>query len=304
MAAAVAVGMQHSSVALGLSAMGLNWRHKRLPSADRSRESDAEASGLQRRFPTEHKFHHALLELHLEEGALVCPETGRRFPVNKGIPNMLLHEDEEKVMLNLSDEMRNGLKESEVQCEVKSMLHSNVYGAGITDFKSRCVPGAKTDIDDPLSFINDSQRFVNGRTDHVEASNLLMDEEWSISHDTFPVKDLHCENHLSYDYLLNHYLPLCSSPTKIPFVTSVDQILEVLQPSEKFSVPSSNLALFNDSNCYKEEFGHFSISSNYTLIDYEETRCLLGKKAKNWIQRENPGATEHRSREGYSQMTT
>ncbi|XP_047958677.1 multifunctional methyltransferase subunit TRM112 homolog A-like [Salvia hispanica] len=40
------------------------------------------------------RFHHALLELHLEEGALVCPETGRKFPVNKGIPNMLLHEDE------------------------------------------------------------------------------------------------------------------------------------------------------------------------------------------------------------------
>ncbi|MED6219458.1 hypothetical protein PIB30_036049 [Stylosanthes scabra] len=40
------------------------------------------------------RFHHALLELHLEEGALLCPETGRRFPVNKGIPNMLLHEDE------------------------------------------------------------------------------------------------------------------------------------------------------------------------------------------------------------------
>ncbi|KAM5575709.1 multifunctional methyltransferase subunit TRM112 [Rosa sericea] len=40
------------------------------------------------------KFHHALLELVLEEGALVCPETGRRFPVSKGIPNMLLHEDE------------------------------------------------------------------------------------------------------------------------------------------------------------------------------------------------------------------
>lgn len=40
------------------------------------------------------KFHHVLLELHLEEGALVCPETGRKFPVNKGIPNMLLHEDE------------------------------------------------------------------------------------------------------------------------------------------------------------------------------------------------------------------
>ena len=40
------------------------------------------------------KFHHALLELHLEKGALVCPETARRFPVNQGIPNMLLLEDE------------------------------------------------------------------------------------------------------------------------------------------------------------------------------------------------------------------
>ncbi|PNH08025.1 hypothetical protein TSOC_005476 [Tetrabaena socialis] len=39
-------------------------------------------------------FHHALLEVTLEEGSLVCPETGRKFPVNKGIPNMLLNEDE------------------------------------------------------------------------------------------------------------------------------------------------------------------------------------------------------------------
>eukprot|EP00244_Chara_vulgaris_P010344 TRINITY_DN4731_c0_g1_i2.p3 TRINITY_DN4731_c0_g1~~TRINITY_DN4731_c0_g1_i2.p3 ORF type:complete len:123 (+),score=25.52 TRINITY_DN4731_c0_g1_i2:436-804(+) len=40
------------------------------------------------------KLHHVLLEVNLEEGALVCPETGRRFPVSKGIPNMLLNEDE------------------------------------------------------------------------------------------------------------------------------------------------------------------------------------------------------------------
>jgi multifunctional methyltransferase subunit TRM112 len=40
------------------------------------------------------KFHHALLELELEEGDLVCPETGRKFPVKKGIPNLLLREDE------------------------------------------------------------------------------------------------------------------------------------------------------------------------------------------------------------------
>jgi multifunctional methyltransferase subunit TRM112 len=40
------------------------------------------------------KLHHALLEVELVEGFLVCPETGRKFPVTKGIPNMLLHEDE------------------------------------------------------------------------------------------------------------------------------------------------------------------------------------------------------------------
>ena len=39
-------------------------------------------------------FHHALLEVSLIEGALICPETGRRFTVSKGIPNLLLNEDE------------------------------------------------------------------------------------------------------------------------------------------------------------------------------------------------------------------
>lgn len=39
-------------------------------------------------------FHHALLEVTLEEGSLVCPETGRKFSVQKGIPNLLLNEDE------------------------------------------------------------------------------------------------------------------------------------------------------------------------------------------------------------------
>ena len=38
--------------------------------------------------------HHALLEVRLIEGALICPESGRRFPVSNSIPNMLLREDE------------------------------------------------------------------------------------------------------------------------------------------------------------------------------------------------------------------
>ena len=38
--------------------------------------------------------HHVLLEVHVKEGKLICPESGRPFPVKNGIPNMLLREDE------------------------------------------------------------------------------------------------------------------------------------------------------------------------------------------------------------------
>mmetsp|Transcript_24695 Transcript_24695/g.36400 ORF Transcript_24695/g.36400 Transcript_24695/m.36400 type:complete len:125 (-) Transcript_24695:148-522(-) len=38
--------------------------------------------------------HHILFEVHVIEGYLICPETGRKFPIHDGIPNMLLHEDE------------------------------------------------------------------------------------------------------------------------------------------------------------------------------------------------------------------
>jgi uncharacterized protein YbaR (Trm112 family) len=40
------------------------------------------------------RIHRLLFEVALVEGSLVCPETGRKFPVRDGIPNMLLHEDE------------------------------------------------------------------------------------------------------------------------------------------------------------------------------------------------------------------
>ncbi|MBN3300116.1 multifunctional methyltransferase subunit TRM112-like protein [Amia ocellicauda] len=38
--------------------------------------------------------HHALLEVEVVEGCLQCPESGRQFPVSRGIPNMLLTEEE------------------------------------------------------------------------------------------------------------------------------------------------------------------------------------------------------------------
>lgn len=40
------------------------------------------------------KLHHLLLEIDIVEGQLQCPETGRIFPISRGIPNMLLNEDE------------------------------------------------------------------------------------------------------------------------------------------------------------------------------------------------------------------
>ena len=33
--------------------------------------------------------HHLLLDVHLIEGELECPESGQRFAVTNGIPNMM-----------------------------------------------------------------------------------------------------------------------------------------------------------------------------------------------------------------------
>ena len=38
--------------------------------------------------------HKLLFDIHVKNGNLVCPESGRKFPIRDGIPNMLLHEDE------------------------------------------------------------------------------------------------------------------------------------------------------------------------------------------------------------------
>ncbi|KAL7885737.1 hypothetical protein AOLI_G00060320 [Acnodon oligacanthus] len=40
------------------------------------------------------KVHRVLLEIEVIEGSLQCPESGREFPISKGVPNMLLNEDE------------------------------------------------------------------------------------------------------------------------------------------------------------------------------------------------------------------
>ncbi|KAI0791306.1 hypothetical protein C8Q75DRAFT_792535 [Abortiporus biennis] len=38
--------------------------------------------------------HHVLLEIHIEEGAMICPNCQHVYPISNGIPNMLLAEHE------------------------------------------------------------------------------------------------------------------------------------------------------------------------------------------------------------------
>ncbi|KZV67393.1 Trm112p-domain-containing protein [Peniophora sp. CONT] len=40
------------------------------------------------------KLHHVLLEIHIEEGSMTCPNCGHVYPISSGIPNMLLAEHE------------------------------------------------------------------------------------------------------------------------------------------------------------------------------------------------------------------
>ena len=54
--------------------------------------TEAQAAGEDEAFLK--NLHTVLLEVRLIKGALICPETGRRFPVTNSIPNMLLNEDE------------------------------------------------------------------------------------------------------------------------------------------------------------------------------------------------------------------
>lgn len=66
--------------------------------ADSLGYSDGLPKTLEAKFDEDEEFlkkaHRVLLELEVEEGSLTCPESGRVFPISKGIPNMLLTEAE------------------------------------------------------------------------------------------------------------------------------------------------------------------------------------------------------------------
>ena len=66
-----------------------------------STQCDEQLPELPAELPTEElddalvaDLHKVLFDVHVVEGQLVCPDTGRQFPIKEGIPNMILHEDE------------------------------------------------------------------------------------------------------------------------------------------------------------------------------------------------------------------
>jgi multifunctional methyltransferase subunit TRM112 len=38
--------------------------------------------------------HNLLLDVHVKRGTLICPESGKRFPIENDLPNMMLPENE------------------------------------------------------------------------------------------------------------------------------------------------------------------------------------------------------------------
>ena len=46
------------------------------------------------------KIHHVLLEIDVINGELICPESGRKFTITNGIPNMFEHECESEMQVD------------------------------------------------------------------------------------------------------------------------------------------------------------------------------------------------------------
>uniref|UniRef100_A0A8C6CP31 Multifunctional methyltransferase subunit TRM112-like protein n=1 Tax=Moschus moschiferus TaxID=68415 RepID=A0A8C6CP31_MOSMO len=55
------------------------------------------------------KMHHVLLEVEVLEGTLQCPESGRLFPISRGIPNMLLSDEETEILIYLKKKKKKKL---------------------------------------------------------------------------------------------------------------------------------------------------------------------------------------------------
>ena len=71
--------------------------------------------------------HHALMEIHVIEGHLVCAESARKFPIKDGIPNMLLLEDELPFVTdneNKADDVEVDANENEPELKTETVSDS------------------------------------------------------------------------------------------------------------------------------------------------------------------------------------
>merc|ERR550525_335152 len=98
------------------------------------------------------KCHHALMEVHVTDGYLICPESKRKFPIRDGIPNMLLREDE------LPDVDVKDLRKVKAKKEEKeSKTEDVVMNTTEADEVKSAEIGKKTMIDDE----NDATMDIN-----------------------------------------------------------------------------------------------------------------------------------------------
>ena len=74
--------MEWSAILLAAEAVGMPGLPIELDVAFMSDDSFLEA------------LHHLLLDIHILEGCLICSESGRRFPIKNGVPNMNLPESD------------------------------------------------------------------------------------------------------------------------------------------------------------------------------------------------------------------
>jgi len=73
-------GLDWDGVLVGAAAVGLQGMPAKFNAAILEDESFLRA------------VHNLLLDIHIQKGTLVCPDTGTRYPIQDGLPNMMLPE--------------------------------------------------------------------------------------------------------------------------------------------------------------------------------------------------------------------
>ena len=127
------------------------------------------------------KCHHALLEIHIIDGNLICPESQRKFPIRDGIPNMLLREDElpnindndllnvYEVKKNKKKQNKNNLNDNENESKEQELLSINNDSTSNSNNKLNPNPSSSPSNGNNLNEINNGNN--NGNVKLINNGN-------------------------------------------------------------------------------------------------------------------------------------